>query len=145
MDGHGTTLKKNCDEAQQERRINVPTPKTAIRLYCLDCCKGQPSEVKLCQVVRCSLHPYRMNNKPDWSHYSETMKMNRAKAIRQHCLDCSDGQKEVATCTGEFADDWKCQLVAYRMGKGNKKNLGEAQRKAMGERLKLWRQSKEQL
>jgi len=31
----------------------------AIRSYCLWCCDGQPSEVRLCPSVNCALYPYR--------------------------------------------------------------------------------------
>lgn len=32
----------------------------AIRLKCIDCCAGQPSEVRRCTAVKCPLFPYRM-------------------------------------------------------------------------------------
>lgn len=45
--------------------INTPTsPLPAIRAKCLDCAGGQPSEVRLCPVVRCALYPFRMGNNP---------------------------------------------------------------------------------
>lgn len=36
----------------------------AIRAKCLDCCCGQPSEVRKCTAVGCLLWPYRMNDNP---------------------------------------------------------------------------------
>ena len=44
-----------------EKRI---TPLKAIRLKCLDCSGGRNSEVKLCGVERCPLHPYREGHNP---------------------------------------------------------------------------------
>jgi hypothetical protein len=35
-----------------------------IRRKCLDCSAGQPSEVRLCPVTACPLHPYRMGENP---------------------------------------------------------------------------------
>lgn len=35
-----------------------------IREKCLDCCAGQHSEVRLCQISNCSLWPYRMGKNP---------------------------------------------------------------------------------
>ena len=32
----------------------------AIRLKCLDCCNGQPSEVRKCPAEHCALWRYRM-------------------------------------------------------------------------------------
>ena len=41
------------------------TPIKAIRKKCLDCCCYQPKEVRYCQISDCSLHPYRMNMRPE--------------------------------------------------------------------------------
>lgn len=35
-----------------------------IRRKCLDCCGNSPSEVRLCELTNCSLHPYRMGTNP---------------------------------------------------------------------------------
>ncbi len=40
------------------------TPIKAIRRKCLDCCGGNPKEVRLCPVSACSLYPYRMVKRP---------------------------------------------------------------------------------
>lgn len=40
------------------------TPMRAIRAKCLDCCYGQPQEVRLCTVEKCPLYPYRMGHRP---------------------------------------------------------------------------------
>ena len=34
----------------------------AIRLKCIDCCNGQPSEVRKCELTRCPLWRYRMGS-----------------------------------------------------------------------------------
>jgi hypothetical protein len=36
----------------------------AIRLKCLDCCGGQPSEVRHCTAIDCPLWPYRAGTNP---------------------------------------------------------------------------------
>lgn len=33
----------------------------AIRDKCLDCCCGQEKEVRICEIKKCSLWPYRLN------------------------------------------------------------------------------------
>jgi hypothetical protein len=40
------------------------SPLAAIRAKCIDCSGGQPSEVRLCPVVRCALHPFRFGKRP---------------------------------------------------------------------------------
>ena len=40
------------------------TPIKAIRAKCIDCCAGQPKEVRLCSIEKCPLHPYRMGHRP---------------------------------------------------------------------------------
>ncbi len=40
------------------------SPMKAIREKCLDCCSGQPSEVRLCESVNCALWPFRSGQHP---------------------------------------------------------------------------------
>ena len=40
------------------------TPMKAIRLKCLDCCCGNPYEVRRCHIEECSLHSYRSGHRP---------------------------------------------------------------------------------
>lgn len=40
------------------------TPIKAIRAKCLDCCCDSRSEVRLCSIEKCPLHPYRMGHRP---------------------------------------------------------------------------------
>ena len=43
---------------------NLLTPIKAIRAKCLDCTCWQPMEVRLCEVKKCPLWPYRMGRRP---------------------------------------------------------------------------------
>ena len=36
----------------------------AIRLKCLDCCCGNPNEVRLCTIPNCPLYPFRFGKDP---------------------------------------------------------------------------------
>ena len=40
------------------------TPIRAIRAKCLDCCAGQPKEVRLCTSEKSPLFPYRLGHRP---------------------------------------------------------------------------------
>lgn len=40
------------------------SPTKAIREKCLDCCGQQPSEVRLCEAVKCALWPFRSGQHP---------------------------------------------------------------------------------
>ncbi|CCE94923.1 hypothetical protein SFHH103_00423 [Sinorhizobium fredii HH103] len=40
------------------------SPMAAIRLKCLDCSSGQPSEVRACEAVTCALWPFRASIHP---------------------------------------------------------------------------------
>lgn len=42
----------------------IRTPIKAIRAKCLDCCCGQPIEVRLCAAENCPLWEYRMGHRP---------------------------------------------------------------------------------
>ena len=41
------------------------TPLKAIRAKCLDCCCGNPNEVRLCPVRDCTLYPFRDGHNPN--------------------------------------------------------------------------------
>ena len=41
------------------------TPVKAIRAKCLDCCCGQPKEVRLCVIPDCPLYNYRFGKNPN--------------------------------------------------------------------------------
>ncbi len=40
------------------------SPMAAIRLKCLDCSSGQPSEVRACEAIKCPLWPFRSGTHP---------------------------------------------------------------------------------
>lgn len=40
------------------------SPMKAIREKCLDCCAGQPGEVRHCESVKCALWPFRSGAHP---------------------------------------------------------------------------------
>ena len=42
----------------------ITNRKTAIRAFCVTCCNGQLSEVRLCTVTKCPLHPFRLGDDP---------------------------------------------------------------------------------
>lgn len=41
------------------------TPLKSIRLKCLDCCGGQYSEVRNCDIQECPLYPFRHGKNPN--------------------------------------------------------------------------------
>ena len=43
-----------------EKRL---TPVKAIRAKCIECCNGQVTEVRLCQITSCPLYGYRMGHR----------------------------------------------------------------------------------
>jgi len=45
--------------------MNKLTPVKAIRAKCLDCCGGQPKEVRLCPSAGCPLYWYRFGKNPN--------------------------------------------------------------------------------
>jgi hypothetical protein len=66
------------------------TPMQAIRAKCLDCSAYQPSEIRLCEAVKCSLWPFRAGQHP---YTSAKLKNNAQEAdFRQE-----EGPAEAAT------------------------------------------------
>jgi len=43
----------------------VKTPVKSIRLYCLECCCNQKSEVSRCELVDCPIYPFRLGKNPN--------------------------------------------------------------------------------
>ena len=41
------------------------TPVKAIRQKCIDCCCGDLSEVRKCELKSCALYPFRMGKNPN--------------------------------------------------------------------------------
>ena len=52
----------------------------AIRLKCLDCSAGQPSEVRECRLVSCALWPYRLGSDPGSPNQGSTLLSKRVTA-----------------------------------------------------------------
>ena len=50
--------------AAREAEHNDALPLEAIRAKCLDCSCFQPSEVRLCEAVKCPLWPFRAGRYP---------------------------------------------------------------------------------
>ena len=59
-------------EATAHGHVKRPLLKV-IRSKCLDCCVGQPGEVRLCQFYDCDLWPFRMGKNP-FTNISGTLK-----------------------------------------------------------------------
>jgi len=55
----------------------------AIRAKCLDCCCQQPSEVRYCTAVLCTLWPFRMGTNPLRKPLSEEQRAERGARLRQ--------------------------------------------------------------
>ncbi len=52
-------LKSESLKNGTEVKMKKLTPMKSIRAKCLDCCCGQPKEVRLCVIRDCPLHNYR--------------------------------------------------------------------------------------
>ena len=44
--------------------MEITNPVKAIREKCIDCCAGQPNEVKLCPITDCPLYAFRLGKNP---------------------------------------------------------------------------------
>jgi hypothetical protein len=49
---------------KSEVSMKSRTPLKAIRAKCLDCCAGQPSEIRRCVIDDCPLFSYRFGSNP---------------------------------------------------------------------------------
>lgn len=59
------------------------TPIKAIRAKCLDCCGGQPYEVRLCTVVNFPLYAYRMGHRPkEGSYTTESTRIDKSSPTK---------------------------------------------------------------
>jgi hypothetical protein len=106
---------KASPEMASERTQPKLTPLQTIWKYCLWCCIGQPSEVRMCPSESCPLHPYRNGLMPAIKGPSSL------KAIRSRCLECVGGSvKDVAEC------QTACILNPFRLG--HNPNYGEVKR-----------------
>jgi hypothetical protein len=63
------------------------SPMAALRKRCLDCCAGNPHEVRLCAAVKCPSWPFRMGSSP-WRTISEGRReAGRRLAARRHGIE----------------------------------------------------------
>jgi len=59
-------------EVSREAGHTPQSPLRAIRDKCLDCSCYQPSEVRLCEAVKCPLWPFRAGRHPWWGEGEKT-------------------------------------------------------------------------
>ena len=57
-------------------------PVKAIREFCLDCCGGDRSEVKMCPATKCALYPFRFGKNPYRAKREMTEEQRKAAATR---------------------------------------------------------------
>ena len=60
------------------------TPLKAIRLKCLDCCRGSAHEVKMCPVENCPLHRFRLGKNPNRAGMGDNSHFEQGKAHTMH-------------------------------------------------------------
>jgi hypothetical protein len=71
---------RNVSKEELEKAGHKPmSPTKALRLRCLDCCGGQPNEVRLCTSVKCPSWPWRMGKNP----WRAPLSNDRLEAMRQ--------------------------------------------------------------
>ena len=71
------------------------TPVKAIRVFCLDCCCGSRTDVRMCTRLNCSLYPFRMGRRPS--------KEERSKLARN--LQLAMGIKSEFVRTGSICSE----------------------------------------
>lgn len=63
-------------------KIMQTNPVKVIREHCIECCGGSASEVKLCPVTKCRLHPFRLGKNPYRTKREMTAEQKEAAKIR---------------------------------------------------------------
>ena len=68
------------------------TPIKAIRAKCLDCCCGNPNEVKLCPCEDCALFPYRHGTNPFMKkrEYTDEQRQQARERLKQNLAKIAD-------------------------------------------------------
>jgi hypothetical protein len=64
------------------RIVNI-TPLQAIRAKCKECASGHPSLVRKCEMLDCSLYPYRFGKNPNRSGIGFARRSLCAKSLTQ--------------------------------------------------------------
>ena len=58
------------------------TPLRAIRAKCIDCCCGNPAEVRVCPCDDCPLHAFRMGHNPNIALSDEQKDIRAARLAK---------------------------------------------------------------
>jgi hypothetical protein len=68
------------------------TPLRSIRLKCIDCMGGSPSEVRRCNIPECSLYQYRFGTNPSLKgKRGNGQALKKYRLSRKHsCIDKGD-------------------------------------------------------
>jgi hypothetical protein len=70
------------------------SPLKALRLWCLDCCCDQPSEVRKCTAIKCPSWPFRMGANPWRAETSEAKReAGRQAMLRMRAHAGNPGQE----------------------------------------------------
>jgi hypothetical protein len=70
-------------EFKSEVSMKSKTPLKAIRAKCLDCCAGQPSEIRRCVIDDCPLFSYRFGNNPSRKGIGGRACITKAKSLAE--------------------------------------------------------------
>ena len=71
----------------------------AIRARCLDCCAGQPSEVRACMALACPSWPWRMGTNP-WRSVSEGRRESGRRLAAQRAAKSSQLKSDLGADGG---------------------------------------------
>ncbi len=76
-------MKDSLDDKDHLKNHSKKPLLKVIREKCLDCCVGQPSEVRVCHITDCPLWPYRMGENPFRKHkLTDEQKLAAAKRLK---------------------------------------------------------------
>ncbi|MCW5605995.1 MAG: hypothetical protein KIT18_15750 [Burkholderiales bacterium] len=83
------------------------SPLAALRLRCIDCCAGSPTEVRRCVSTSCPAWPFRMGKSPWRSPVSEARReagRRLARAAKIHRQEKAGGEAEASPAGGHRPD-----------------------------------------
>jgi hypothetical protein len=129
--------------------VSIPSPREAIRGYCLWCSNGSAYEVRSCSSKGCSLWPFRLGPNPTAELLTEVRGRvmyplenpmtggefhekggKRAKAIKHRCVDCAGSKAEARKCRRVT-----CELHPFRMGNNPNRAMSPTKRAIAAARL----------
>lgn len=97
----------------------LPSPRKAIRKFCLDCEGGNPDGVVDCLNRECPFHPYRSGKRTDAPKGRPAL----VRVIKGYCHEycqAGAGRQEVMTCAGNVPAIPEamppCPLYPFRLG-----------------------------